>query len=103
MPDKVIIKSVRIEYLSTKTDNYDNLKSFFEVKDKNFEQKFALVNKEGYCKPWFKGESDQYILNPKKLNVKLKELQKEEVVVVDITFKHFKMNDKEGFYISSLG
>jgi hypothetical protein len=35
--------------------------------------------------------------------LKDKELKKEELVVVDITFKYYKVNGIEGFYICVLG
>ena len=33
---------------------------------------------------------------------KTKQLHKEEVVLVETDFKYYKMNDSEGFYVSSL-
>ena len=34
--------------------------------------------------------------------MKLKETNKEEVVIVDLSFKYYKMNDNEGYYINSI-
>ena len=34
--------------------------------------------------------------------MKLKETTKDEVVVVDMSFKYYKMNDNEGYYINSI-
>jgi len=103
--EKVVVKNVRVEYLSTKQDKYDNETSYFKIKDKNIDQKFGTIIKEGYNLPWFKSENGQTILKVKSKYVKLKdkELKKEELVVVDITFKYYKVNGTEGFYICVLG
>ena len=34
--------------------------------------------------------------------MKLKETNKEEVVIVDLSFKYYKMNDNEGYYVCGL-
>ena len=34
--------------------------------------------------------------------MKLKEVKKEEVIVVDISFKYYKMNNVEGYYVCAL-
>ena len=34
--------------------------------------------------------------------MKLKEAKKEEVIVVDISFKYYKMNDVRGYYVCAL-
>ena len=34
--------------------------------------------------------------------MKLKESKKEEVIVVDISFKYYKMNNVEGYYVCGL-
>ena len=103
--EKVVIKNVKVKYLSTKQDKYDNETSYFKIKDKNIEQKFATLIKVDYKMPWFKSENGQTILKVKSKYVKLKdgELKKEELVVVDITFKYYKFNDVEGFYVCVLG
>ena len=101
--EKIVIKSVRVEFLSTKRDKFNNDISYFKIKDKNIEQKFALIIKEGYNLPWFKSENGQTILKTKSKYLKLKEQKKEEIVVVDIAFNYYKMNGVEGFYVCSLG
>ena len=71
--EKVVVKSVKVEYLSTKQDKYDNEMSYFKIKDKNIDQKFGTIIKEGYNLPWFKSENGQTILKVKSKYVKLKE------------------------------
>ena len=101
--ERIVIKSVRVEYLATKRDKFDNDITYFKIKDKNIEQRFVLIIKEGHNSPWFKSENGQTILKVKSKYVKLKEPKKEEVVVVDIAFNYYKMNSTEGFYVCSLG
>jgi len=102
--EKVVVKNVRVEYLSTKQDKYDNEMSYFKIKDKNIDQKFGTI-KENYNLPWFKSENGQTILKVKSKYVKLKdgELKKEDLIAVDITFKYYKFNGVEGFYVCVLG
>ena len=74
--EKIVIKSVRVEFLSTKRDKFDNDISYFKIKDKNLDQKFTTIIKEGYNLPWFKSENGQTILKTKSKYVKLKEQKK---------------------------
>jgi len=101
--ERIIIKSARVEYLTTKQDKYDNEIRYFKIKDKNAEQQFAPVINCGYNLPWFKSENGQTILKVKSKYVKLKEPKKEDVTALDITFNYYEMNGVEGLYVSSLG
>ncbi len=101
--DKVTIKNVKVEYITTKTDAFDNENCYFKMKDKNMELKFAAIMKAGFRMPWFKSDKGYYVLKLKTKYSKLKHLQKEEPVLVDTVFKYYKINDSEGFYVSSMG
>ena len=37
--DKIVIKNVRVEYITTKTDAFDNEICYFKLKEKNMESK----------------------------------------------------------------
>ena len=100
--DKIVIKTVRVEYITTKTDNYDNENCYFKLKDKNIESKFAAIMKHNFNLPWFKSDRGYYLLKVKTKYNKLEQLHKEETVLVDIVFKYYKMDDSEGFYVSNL-
>ena len=52
--EKVVIKNVRVEYITTKTDKFNNETCYFKLKDKNIDLKFAAVIKEGFNLAWFK-------------------------------------------------
>ena len=58
--------------------------------------------KEGFKYPWFRTDKGQTVFKIKKKYMKLKETNKEEIVIVDVSFKYYKMNGNEGYYISSI-
>ena len=61
--DKIIIKNVKVEYMATKTDTYDNELCYFKLIDKNTDQKFESVIKETFKKhPWFLSDNGTKIL-----------------------------------------
>ena len=101
--EKVVIKNARLEFITTKTDKYDNETCYFKLKHKNVEQKFGAIIKDGFKLPWFKSDKGQNILKVKTKYNKLKDTIKDEFVVVDICFKYYKMDDMQGFYVSQLG
>ena len=100
--DKIVIKNVKVEYITTKTDNYDNEICYFKLKDKNIESKFTSIMKDGFKLPWFKSDKGYYLLKVKTKYNKMKQMHKEEAVLVDTVFKYYKIDDSEGFYVSSL-
>ena len=47
MDDEIlVIKNAKLEYITTKTDNYDNEVSYFKIKDKVVEQKLEKYKDE---------------------------------------------------------
>ena len=105
MDDEItIIKNVRVVYITTKTGRYNNEQAYFKIKDKNIEQKFASIIEDGFNLPWFKPSEGkgQYILKVKSKYIKLNETKKDIPIIVDLDFKHYNMNDIEGYYVSSL-
>ena len=52
--EKVVIKNVRVEYITTKTDKFDNETCYFKLKDKNIDTKFSVLINEGFNKPGLK-------------------------------------------------
>jgi hypothetical protein len=100
--EKVLIKSLKVEYISTKIDAYDNELCYFKFRDKTIDTKLAVLIKEGFKYPWFKTDKGQTILKIKKKYMKLKETNKEEIVIVDLSFKYYKMKDNEGYYVCGL-
>ena len=101
--DKVVIKNVKVEYITTKTDAFENEICYFKLKEKNIESKFVAIMKDGFRLPWFKSDKGYYLPKVKTKYNKMKALHKEETVLVEVVFKYYKMNDSEGFYVSNLG
>ena len=60
--EKVLIKNLKVEYITTKIDSYDNELCYFKFRDKNIDQKLAVLIKEGFKYPWFKSDKGQTIL-----------------------------------------
>ncbi len=100
--ENVTVKNVTLEYLSTKSDKYDNEISYFKIKDKNMDQKFTSINKENYKTPYFKTENGSYILKAKTKYLKLKELRKDDTISSDITFKPYDMEGNKGYYVKQV-
>ena len=77
-------------------------KFVFKMRDKNFEAKFAPLMKDSHKLPWFKTDKGHYLLKVKTKYSKVKELKKEETVLLEVVFKYYKMNEMEGFYVCSI-
>ena len=63
------INGLITEYLSTKTDNYDNEVSYYKIIDKNYKNKmFGILSQvSDECKvPFWKSEEGEYLLKVKK-------------------------------------
>ena len=94
------------QYLSTKTDKYDNEISYFKLIDKNLKNKMSAILSQqcDECKlPFWKTEDHEYILEVKKRHTPKNILDVNDIVTVNMTFKHYCMetNDDrllQGFY-----
>lgn len=100
--ENILFKNIRVEYLSTKMDSYNNEISYFKIKDKNIDQKFKLLMKDNFKLPWFKTDKGHNILKVKQKYVKLKDPVKDKEIVVDINFKYYSVNDTDGYYVGSI-
>jgi len=102
MEDKILIKNCKVEFVTTKTDNYNNDITYFKLLDKNIDQKYAAVIKTDSKLPWFKTDKQAYILKVKPKYINKNELVKDNTYLSDITFKNYTYNDIEGYYVSHL-
>ncbi len=101
--DKVIIKGLKLEFLATKIDNYNNEISYFKIMNKHVNEVFNMVNKEGFTLPYFKSSDDKnYILKVKTKYVKLGELNKDMMYLCNADLKYYKMGNVAGYYVSKL-
>jgi hypothetical protein len=101
--DKVLLKNCRVEFITTKTDNYNNEFSYFKLVDKHIDTKYSFIIKPDYKLPWFKTDKQANILKVKPKYITKNEFVKDNTYLVDITFKYYKYNDVEVYYVSQLG
>ena len=100
----LVIKNAKLEYITTKTDNYNNELSYFKIKDKSIIQKLEKYSEDSDFKlPIFasnKGKSK--ILKAKQKYVKVNSLPKNETITVELTLKEYEVNGNSGFYVASI-
>lgn len=64
--------------------------------------KFSAINKVGFKLPYFETNDGKLLLKVKSKNVKINELKKDEPITCEVHFKHYKMEDFEGYYVCKL-
>ena len=99
--DITVVKNVKVKFLSTKEDNYNNSICWFKV-DKGSINKFSVLKKDGYKLPYFESNDGKTLLKVKSNNVKIDDLNNDVVISCDMCFKYYKINDFEGYYVSKL-
>jgi len=99
----ITLTKIRVEYLSTKQDKYNQDVSYFKIKDFDIDKRLSIIKREGYIVPMFTTEKGVTIIKTKQKYVKLNELKRDEIITVNIGFHYYKMNGIEGYYIRSLG
>ena len=100
--EKVVLKGIKVEYICIKRDAYENDLCYFKIVDKNFDSKFAVLIKDDFKYPWWRTENGKILIKVNKKYMKLKETVKDEPVVVELSFKYYKMNENVGYYVCSL-
>ena len=101
------VNGLLAEYLSTKTDKYDNEVSYFKLIDKNLKGKMSAILSQqcDECKvPFWKTEDHEYILKVKKRHTPKNILDVNDIVTVNLTFKYYCMDTNEdkllqGYYV----
>ena len=98
----IVIKNVKVTYITTKTDLYKNENSYFKISKKDIDAKFNKVSVDGFKLPWFAGDDGKYILKVKFKNVKLPDMIKENMYVTNISFKYYNIDNNEGYYVNTI-
>ena len=101
------IKDLKLEFIITKTDNYDNEISYLKVIDKAFKSKLQPILSQmcDDCKvPLWKSEDGIYMLKSKaRWMPEGRVFEKNEIFVADLNFHYYNMekNDEliQGFYL----
>ena len=99
--EKVIINNLKLEYITKKTDNYNNEQVHFKVL-KGQDNKFTSINKENHTLPYFITEDKKMLLKVKRKYVKIDDLNKDMTYICDLELKYYKMENVEGFYINKM-
>jgi len=95
------INSLLTEFITTKTDKYDNEISYYKVIDKNYKNKMSGILKEvcEECRmPFWKTEDHEYILKVKTRNTHTpkKKLENNDIVTLNLIFKYYCMEKDDG-------
>ena len=95
------INGLITEFITTKTDKYDNEISYYKVIDKNYKNKMSGVLKEvcEECRmPFWKTEDHEYILKVKTRNTHTpkKKLENNDIVTLNLIFKYYCMEKDDG-------
>ena len=95
------INGLLTEFITTKTDKYDNEISYYKVIDKNYKNKMSGVLKEvcEECRmPFWKTEDHEYILKVKTRNTHTpkKKLENNDIVTLNLIFKYYCMEKDDG-------
>ena len=96
--EKIIIKNIRVEYLSIKDDNFNSKTSYFKIIDKTFNEKIKITN-NNFKLPWVQPETGKPILKVKSKYINVENFSKDETYKVDITFKYYKIEDNNIFLL----
>ena len=91
MVESIYIQGLRVEFISNKMDNYDNMISYFKEKDSFSKEKLKIVRKmsDTLYKPFWKTDKKETMLKVKTVNVIRKELVKETLYDIDIQLVPF--------------
>ena len=104
MADNLIIKELKVKFISSKVDNYDNMISYFKIVDKEAENKLKLVNKlsDTLYKPFWTTDEKEMMLKVKTKHLKRNDLIKSNEYVCDIDLVPYYVektaNELKGYY-----
>ena len=96
------ITDIRVEYLSTKPDNFNNDISYFKISSPKFKMKPLLSLNADLKVPIWKGDKGEYILKIKDKFIKaLTDLVLKETYLIDLDLVYYDMTGKadiKGYY-----
>ena len=98
----MVFYKIKVAYLSTKTDNYDNDITYFKISTKDIEGKLSKLKMDGYKLPWFKTADGKYTLKVKTKYVNVPDLEKMKVYSLNISFMYYSIDGKDGYYVKSI-
>ena len=86
MVETIVIKELKVKFISSKADNYDNMISYFKIVDPDVKKKLKLVNKmsDTLYKPIWITDDSEIMLKIKTKHIKRKNLIKGNTYISDI-------------------
>ena len=93
------INGLITEFITTKTDKYDNEISYYKVIDKNYKNKMSGILKEvseGAVMPFWKTEDHEYMLKVKKKYTPKTMTDNGDIVTLNLMFKYYCMEKDDG-------
>jgi len=93
------IKDLKLEFIITKTDNYNNDISYLKVIDKAFKSKLLPILSQTCddCKiPLWKSDNGFYMLKVKRKWMPEPDFENNEIVTADLFFHYFNMAKEDG-------
>ena len=93
------INNIKLEFIITKTDNYENDISYLKVIDKQFKSKLQPIVSQT-CDdvrlPIWKSEDGFYMIKVKRKWMPERDFENNEIVTADLNFHYFNMAKDDG-------
>jgi hypothetical protein len=93
------INNIKLEFIITKTDNYENEISYLKVIDKQFKTKLQpIVSQTGddVRLPIWRSEDGFYMIKVKRKWMPERDFENNEIVTADLNFHYFNMAKDDG-------
>ena len=93
------IHNIKLEYIITKTDNYENEISYLKVIDKQFKTKLQPILSQTCDEvrlPIWKSDDGFYMVKVKKKWMPGRDFENNEIVTADLNFHYFNMAKDDG-------
>jgi hypothetical protein len=95
------INNIRLEFIITKTDNYENDISYLKVIDKQFKSKLQPILSQTCDEvrlPIWKSDDGFYMLKVKRKWMPEHEFENNEILTADLNFHYFNMAIDDGVF-----
>ena len=93
------VNNIKLEFIITKTDNYENDISYLKIIDKAFKNKLQPILSQvcDDCKvPVWKSDDGFYMLKVKKKWMPEKDFESNEIITADLNFHFYQLAKEDG-------
>ena len=104
MVETIVIKELKVKFICSKEDNYDNMISYFKIDDPAIKKKLKIANKlsDSLYKPFWITDKKETMFKVKSNNIKRKDLIKNNEYICDIDLIPYYVektaNELKGYY-----